>query len=107
MNNILIMIRKQMKDTFKNKAVLIQLILLPVVSFILERVIRPEGVPELMYTKMFAAMYMAMAPLTAMSAIIAEEKEKNTLRVLMMSNVKPGQYLTGIGAYVWIISMIG
>ena len=47
MNNILIMIRKQMKDTFKNKAVLIQLILLPVVSFILERVIRPEGVPEL------------------------------------------------------------
>lgn len=106
MNNILIMIRKQMKDTFKNKAVLIQLILLPVVSFILERVIRPEGVPELMYTKMFAAMYMAMAPLTAMSAIIAEEKEKNTLRVLMMSNVKPGQYLTGIGAYVWIISMI-
>ena len=107
MNNILVMIRKQMKDTFKNKAVLIQLILLPVVSFILERVIRPEGVPELMYTKMFAAMYMAMAPLTAMSAIIAEEKEKNTLRVLMMSNVKPGQYLTGIGAYVWIISMIG
>ena len=107
MNNILIMIRKQMKDTFKNKAVLIQLVLLPVVSFILERVIRPEGVPELMYTKMFAAMYMAMAPLTAMSAIIAEEKEKNTLRVLMMSNVKPGQYLTGIGAYVWIISMIG
>lgn len=107
MNNILVMIRKQMKDTFKNKAVLIQLILLPVVAFVLERVIRPEGVPELMYTKMFAAMYMAMAPLTAMSSIIAEEKEKNTLRVLMMSNVKPGQYLTGIGAYVWIISMIG
>ena len=100
MNNILVMIRKQMKDTFKNKAVLIQLILLPVVAFVLERVIRPEGVPELMYTKMFAAMYMAMAPLTAMSSIIAEEKEKNTLRVLMMSNVKPGQYLTGIGAYV-------
>ena len=107
MNNILVMIRKQMKDTFKNKAVLIQLILLPVVAFVLERVIRPEGVPALLYTKMFAAMYLAMAPLTAMSSIIAEEKEKNTLRVLMMSNVKPGQYLTGIGAYVWIISMIG
>ena len=107
MNNILIMIRKQMKDTFRNKAVLIQLVLLPVVSFVLERLIKPEGVPELMYTKMFAAMYVAMAPLTAMSSIIAEEKEKNTLRVLMMSNVKPGQYLTGIGAYVWIISMIG
>ena len=75
MNNILVMIRKQMKDTFKNKAVLIQLILLPVVAFVLERVIRPEGVPELMYTKMFAAMYMAMAHLTAMSSIIAEGKE--------------------------------
>ena len=107
MNNIFVVFKKQIKDTFTNKSVLLQVILLPVVSFILERVIRPEGVPELMYTKMFAAMYMAMAPLTAMSAIIAEEKEKNTLRVLMMSNVKPGQYLTGIGAYVWIISMIG
>lgn len=107
MNNILIMIRKQMKDTFKNKAVLIQLVLLPVVAFVLDQVIKPEGLPELMYTKMFAAMYLAAAPLTAMSSIIAEEKEKNTLRVLMMSNVKPGQFLAGIGAYVWIISMIG
>ena len=107
MNNVLAVISKQMKDTFKNKAVLIQLVMLPVLAMVMEQVIRPEGLPELFYTKLFAAMYMAMAPLTAVASIIAEEKEKNTLRVLMMSNVKPGQYLTGVGAYVWIVSMIG
>ncbi|MCH5196795.1 MAG: ABC transporter permease, partial [Oscillospiraceae bacterium] len=34
-------------------------------------------------------------------------KEKNTLRVLMMSNVKPVQYLIGIGSYIWIMCMAG
>ena len=48
-----------------------------------------------------------MAPLTAVAAIISEEKEKNTLRVLMMANVKPWEYLAGIGIYVWSICMAG
>jgi len=52
-------------------------------------------------------MYIGMAPLTAVAAIISEEKEKNTLRVLMMANVAPGQYLTGVGIYVWTVCMAG
>ncbi|MBO6232040.1 MAG: ABC transporter permease [Ruminiclostridium sp.] len=42
-----------------------------------------------------------------MSAIISEEKEKNTLRVLMMSNVKPAEYLLGVGAYVFVMCIAG
>ena len=42
-----------------------------------------------------------------MAAIISEEKEKNTLRVLMMANVKPWQYLIGTGSYVFLICMAG
>ncbi len=45
--------------------------------------------------------------MVAMSAIISEEKEKNTLRVLLMSNVKPAEYLIGVGCYIWIICMMG
>ena len=52
-------------------------------------------------------MYIGMAPITAVAAIISEEKEKNTLRVLMMANVKPWQYLIGVGFYVWVICMLG
>ena len=107
MNNILVIINKQFKDTFKNKAVLIQFILMPLIAFLMEKFIKPEDIPELFFTKMFSVMYMGMAPLTAMAAIISEEKDKNTLRVLMMSNVKPWQYLIGVGSYIWMICMLG
>lgn len=52
-------------------------------------------------------MYVGMAPLTAMSAIIAEEKEKNTLRVLHMCNVNAVEYLIGNAIYIVFICMMG
>ncbi len=107
MRNILIIIRKQLKDTFKNKTVLIQFILFPAMTLIMENAVRIDGMPELFFTKLFSIMYVGMAPLTSVASIISEEKEKNTLRVLTMANVKPWQYLTGIGSYVWFLCMIG
>ena len=107
MNNILVIFKKQIMDTFKNKSILLQVILYPVITLVMEALVRPEGMPAHYYTKMFSAMYVGMTPLISMTSIIAEEKEKNTLRVLLMSNVKPWQYLTGIGAYVWVIFMFG
>ena len=52
-------------------------------------------------------MYVGMAPLVSMASIISEEKGNNTLRVLLMSNVKPLEYLLGVGIYIWVICMIG
>ena len=52
-------------------------------------------------------MFIGMAPLVSTSSIIAEEKEKDTLRVLIMSNVHPVQYLLGIGSYVFLLCMMG
>ncbi len=98
---------KQMKDTLKNKTILIQFLMFPVMTIIMENSIKIEGMPEHFFAVMFAVMYVGMAPLTSMAAIIAEEKEKNTLRVLLMSNVKPMEYLTGVGIYVWGMCMIG
>lgn len=107
MRNIMIIIKKQLKDTTKNKTILIQFILFPLMTVIMENAITLEGMPELFFTKLFAIMYIGMAPITSVAAIISEEKEKNTLRVLMMANVKPWQYLCGVGFYVWAICMIG
>ena len=101
MKNIIVIIKKQIKDTIKNKTVLIQFILFPILTIIMENAIKMDGMPEMFFTKLFSIMYIGMAPLTAMAAIISEEKEKNTLRVLMMANVKPWQYLVGVGVYVW------
>ena len=107
MNNIFVIIKKQIRDTLKNKTILIQFLLFPVMTLIMENAINLDGMPEHFFVKLFAVMYIGMAPLVAAASIIAEEKEKNTLRVLMMADVKPRQYLSGISTYVWAICMLG
>ncbi|MBO4450264.1 MAG: ABC transporter permease [Clostridiales bacterium] len=107
MHNAGIIFKKQLKDTFKNKTVLIQFLMFPVMTLIMENCVNIPDMPELFFTKLFAVMYMGMAPLTSVASIISEEKEKNTLRVLMMANVKPWEYLSGVGIYVWTLCMAG
>ena len=107
MKHISAILWKQLKDTLKNKTILIQFVMFPVMTIIMENGIEMEGMPEHFFATLFAVMFIGMAPLTAMSAIIAEEKEKNTLRVLLMSNVKPMEYLAGVGSYVFLRCMIG
>lgn len=107
MKNIAAIFQKQLKDTFKNKTVLIQFLMFPIMSLVMESSIHIEGMPDHFFANMFATMYIGMAPLTSMAAIISEEKEKNTLRVLLMSNVKSAEYLIGVGSYIWIACMLG
>ncbi len=107
MKHIIAILKKQGKDTLKNKTVLIQFLMFPILTLVMDNAINIEGMPENFFVNLFAVMYAGMAPLTSMASIIAEEKEKNTLRVLMMANVKPYEYLLGIGIYVWSICMAG
>lgn len=107
MKNINAVFLKQLKDTIKNKATLIQFIMFPALVIIMENTIKLDNMPEHFFVKLFAVMFVGMAPLTCMASIISEEKESNTLRVLMMCNVKPFEYLTGIGLYVWLMCMAG
>ena len=107
MNNIYTVFLKQARETLKNKAILIHFVMFPILAIIMDTTVKIDDMPEHFFAKMFAVMFVGMAPLACMSSVISEEKEKNTLRVLMMSNVKPVQYLLGIGSYIWIMCMIG
>lgn len=98
---------KQIKDTLKNKTILIQFLMFPMMTVIMENAIEIKDMPEHFFANLFAVMYIGMAPLTSMSAIISEEKEKNTLRVLYMSNVKAVEYFIGNAIYIWSICMLG
>ncbi len=98
---------KQIKDTLKNKTILIQFVMFPVMTVIMENAIEIQDMPEHFFANLFAIMYVGMAPLTSVAAIIAEEKEKNTLRVLQMSNVKGGEYLLGNLIYIFVMCMTG
>ncbi|MDE7233946.1 MAG: ABC transporter permease [Ruminiclostridium sp.] len=107
MKNIKAVFIKQILDTIKNKTIFIQFLMFPIMVIIMETAIKIEDMPEHFFVKLLAVMFVGMAPLTCMSAIISEEKEKNTLRALMMSNVKSWQYLVSIGVYVFIMCMVG
>lgn len=107
MKNAAAVCKKQARDTWKNKAVLIQFVMFPALAIFMEQAVRIPGMPEHFFINLFAAMYVGMAPMVAMSSIISEEKEKNTLRVLLMSNVKPWEYLAGIGISIWAMCMAG
>ncbi len=107
MRNMTAILWKQIKDTFKNKEILIQFVMFPIMTVIMEKFIKIEGMPKNYFTNLFGVMFVGMAPLTSTAAIIAEEKEKNTLRALLMSNVKPWEYIIGVGVYIWCICLVG
>lgn len=107
MKNIVAIFIKQICDTMKNKAVLIQYLMFPAMVLIMENAVKIEDMPPHFFVRMFSVMFVGMAPLVCMASIVSEEKEKNTLRVLMMSNVRPGEYLAGVGVYVFGMCMLG
>lgn len=95
--------KKQLKDTLKNKTVLIQFLLFPLMTLVMSTAIHDDAMPAGYFAVMFAPMYVGMSPLVSSCAIIAEEKETNTLRTLIMANVKPMEYLLGVGSYVFLL----
>ena len=106
-NHVEAILWKQCKDTLKNKTVLIQFLMFPLMTVIMENAMDIPGMPERFFANLFAVMYIGMAPLTCMAAIISEEKEKNTLRVLQMCNVKAMEYLLGNAVYIISMCMLG
>ena len=107
MNRIRAILKKQLKETLKNKSILLQFIMFPVLTVIIANSVVMENLPDNFFVNLFAVMYIGMSPLTSMSTIISEEKECNTLRVLLMSNVKASEYLLGTGFYIVALCMIG
>ncbi|MBD5525664.1 MAG: ABC transporter permease [Lachnospiraceae bacterium] len=107
MKNSIIIFRKQVKDTGRNLALGIQFIMFPLMAVIMENAIQVENMPPHFFVGMFAVMHIGMAPLNVMAAVISEEKEKNTLRMLFFGSVKPVEYLLGIGSFVFSACMAG
>lgn len=107
MKNFVILLKKQCRDTGKNKTVLLQFFLLPLLGLVMAHSVNIPDMPEHFFGNLFGVMYGGMAPLTAVSAILSEEKEKNTLRALLMADVTMLQYLAGVGSFVFGACMMG
>lgn len=97
-------IYKAFKDMFKNQALLIIVFMFPILALLFKMSFPYDEAIEPITS--FCTMNIAMIPILGMSSIIAEEKEKGTLRVLITSNVKPLEYLFGISICIFITVII-
>lgn len=94
---ISVLIKKDIKVLFTNKNILI-VIFLPVVFAVLYQMIYGELISTTSEYAAFVLCFSALVnivaiPLTGLGMMIAEEKEKHTLRVLMLSDVSASEYL--------------
>ena len=71
MRNVCAIFMKQVNDTLKNKTVLIQFVMFPIMAVVMENLIRPDAVPDGFFVKLFSVMFVGMAPLTCMASILA------------------------------------
>lgn len=100
--------KKDFKNTFTNKNIFL-MILLPILfcviySKILGNVFTGEGAPILL--NMCTAMTLSVVPLNILPGMVAEEKEKHTLRSLMMANVSATDFLLSKAVVTMIITLI-
>ena len=98
---------KQFKDTIKNMQVLVLYIVYPLIGFIMMSTVATAVGKESFFIMTFASMHMVFLPIVATASVVAEEKEKNTLKVLMLANVKPITYLLGVGSFIFLGTHIG
>ena len=108
MKSVQAIFTKQALDMFKNKEVLIQFIIFPLVAFVMTELVAKKNadIPDNMFVLMMSSIFTGMALVTTLSSIIAEDKERKSLRFLVIAGVKPYEYLLGIGGVVFIASTL-
>lgn len=107
LNRIYAIMMRQLLDTWKNKTVLIQFVMFPTIACILSVSANQMHLAPEFFVNMFVVMYITMAPILVISTIVGEDKEKGSLQILRMANVKPFEYIFGIGFYVFVLCVLG
>jgi len=100
---------KHFRDVMKNSGVLITFIMFPAMAFLMTNVVDATmpGMSETFFVTMFAGMFVGMAIIAAIAPAIAEDRERNSLRFLLMAGVKSHEYLMGIGGVFLTFSLAG
>ena len=94
---------KEIKDSLRNNRIVFLFLLFPafayLVTFLLGDNLDTDPIT-------FVEMHISMIPLMITASLIAEEKDKNTLKVLMLSNVKPVEFLLGVLSFVFLLNVV-
>ena len=96
MHTLAVLIKKDFRLMFTNKNMLI-MILFPIGFAVLYQTIfgdvKEAGMPSNFVLTLCELLNLSAIPLTGLAMMVAEEKEKNTLRVLMLSDVSALEYI--------------
>ena len=99
------LLRKELKDFSKNVNVLLMCILPIAFSLIYTNLFTQEEISKIHLLTLCLGMSLSLVSSYVIAMLIAEEKEKYTLRTLMLSSVSPLEFLTG-KALVSLLSSI-
>ena len=102
-NHISAIIEKDFRVTLRNMQILILFIIYPVVGFVMSQ---SAGIEKSFYISVFATMHFVFTPIVSTSAMISEEKDKNTLRVLRMSGITSAEFFLSTALFVLILDCL-
>jgi len=108
MSNILAVFYKQAIDIFKNRMVLIQFAVFPIVAWVMTEFVAKAdaGIADSIFVSMFATIYAGMTLTITAAATIAEDRENGSLKLLVMAGVSPHQYLLGMAGVFLTASLL-
>lgn len=95
--NLKAVLYKQFADMSRNKMLIFMMLMYPILLFLFYILLKNNNkqILDFMFPT-FVTMHIIMSPIICFSSVISEEKEKGTLRVLLLSGVNAIEYFLGV-----------
>ena len=107
MNNTIAVFKNQINEFLADKEQLLMYAIFPLLALLQTRVMDLDyGVYPYQIISVFGAMFTASVMIMLLPAVIAEHRENGSLRFMVMSGIKPGSYLLGIGGFFLLMNML-
>jgi len=108
MRSIHAVLAKQTTDLRRNRLVFLQFVIFPLIALAFTGLVATPSpdIPDTMFITMFAALFAGMSVPVSMASLVAEDRERGSLRLLVMAGVKPAHYLVGTGGAIGAVSLI-
>ena len=103
LNHIKAVFKKTKIDMLKNRRQLFFFLLFPIMTYLFYYMIEDQ---HEMFSVIYLPINVMFCSLNIMAGIIAEEKEKGTLRSLIFANIKPVEYFVGTRLFVLIATIV-
>ena len=108
MRSVRAIFAKQRKDMTRNFSVLSMFVIFPLVAFAMTHFVAQGNydISDTMFATMMAGIFSGMALIQVACNIIAEDREKKSIRFLVIAGVKPLSYLVGVGGVILIAGLL-